>query len=129
LADNDNNNQNKGGGGDHNQQGKNKGGGGGGGNGLSCSGKFDAAAPGTFDTIKAQAVGHAANSIGFIGAMFIAAAASAFLKSLFSVKDIPAPQQGGGPLNPGQLTGGLFNLKKNDPSKFDEIMAKVNPPA
>lgn len=127
MAD-DNNNQNKGN--DQQNQGKNKGGGGGG-NGLSCSGKFDATNMGSLDAIKTQALGHVANSVGFIGGMFLAAAVFELLRNAFNVKPAAAPAQGGGggPLNPGQLTGGLFNLKKSDPAKFDEIMAKVNPPA
>ena len=123
---NQNNNQNNGGGG------KNKGGGGGGGgSGLSLNAKFDAAAPGSLDNLQGQIIGHASNSVGFIVGAVVAGVVCMVAKKAMGVKDA-APAQGGGgngPINPGQLTGALFNLKKSDPAKFDEIMGKVNPPA
>jgi hypothetical protein len=117
-------------GGQNNQQnqqgGKNKGGGGGGGaKGLNLGASFDASTAGSIGDIKKQAVGHAANAGGFIIGMFGAALLYNGIKKIFKMEDAPAPQGGCG-VNPGQLTGAMFQLKKSDPDKFSEIMGKLN---
>jgi len=121
----DDNNHNKG---DNQQnQGKNKGGGGGG-NGLSCVGKFDAANMGSLDQIKTQALGHVANSAGFIGGMFIAAVVFEALRNAFNVKPAATPQQGGGGgqpaiSHPGQIAKAIHQLKSHP--QMGEFMPKI----
>jgi hypothetical protein len=118
--DNDQNNQ-------QNQQ-KQKGGGGGGGSGLALSAKFDASAPGGLDNMANQILGHGSNAVGFVVGAVVAGMVFKLVKKNLGIKDVVAPGQGGGggQIHPGQLTGGLFNLKKSDPAKFAEIMEKVN---
>lgn len=129
MADGDNQNN------QHNQ-GKNKGDGGGnkGGaaSGINWGGKLDPAQMGDDTSLGKLVTDQLITATTAVAATAVMYLLCKSIRPLFGVKAqaaLPQQQGGGGPVNPGQLTGALFGLKKSDPDKFNEIMGKVNPPS